>query len=711
MKKGLSILIFLFPILLSAQEVTNKIVVDQFGYRPQSKKVAVIRDPHTGFDASEAYSPGNNFVVINTQTKQQVFPVGTTQAPVQWNNGAIDASSGDKAWWFDFSAVTTEGTYYVLDVANNKKSFDFEIKDNVYQEILKQAMRSFFYQRSGYKKEAKYAGTEWADEASHMGPLQDLNCRSYDDKNNSAKERDVHGGWYDAGDYNKYTTWTANYVVELLRAYSERPEVWTDDYNIPESGNGTPDILDEVKWGIDHLIRLQNENGSTIAIIAEDGASPPSAASGQSFYGAANTSSTLSTAGAFAFASKVYRQLDEQYANDLLARAKKAWDWAVANPNVTWKNNDEAYGSKGIGAGQQETDDYGRLVYKLRAATFLLEATQDTQYKTFFENNYEQLGLIKHYFAHAFSDEEQDILLYYSQLPQASNAVSTKIIGRYTIAMNGTHQFQALDNQTDPYMAHLKDYTWGNNRQKSSQGLMYYDVLVYNIASDRNDDALAAAEDYLHYLHGVNPKNLVYLSNMYKFGGDNCVNQFYHSWFYDGTDWDEYGKSKYGPAPGFVVGGANPRYTKDACCPSGCGSPDNNAKCNAVDVSSLLNQPNQKSYLDFNTSWPLNSWTITENSGGYQTEYIRLISKFVEINKTVTSNAKPTSVPSSLYAYPNPTTGKLYIQNLNGKSWTLYDMVGQKVLSGNKSEANISNLLHGIYLLSAGDQVIKIVKK
>lgn len=197
---------------------------------------------------------------------------------------------------------------------------------------------------------------------------------------------------------------------------------------------------------------------------------------------------------------------------------------------------------------------------------------------------------------------------------------------------------------------------------------------------------------------------------MYEFGGDNCVNQFYHTWFFEGTDWDEYGKSKYGPAPGFVVGGANPRYSKDACCPNNCGGTTNNAKCNAIDVSSTLNQPDQKSYLDFNHSWPLNSWELTENSGGYQTEYIRLLSKFVEIDEVITTKEE-NSIVSSLSAYPNPTTGKLYIHGLNGKSWKLYNMMGQEILRGSSSEENIAHLSNGIYLLSTGDSVLKIVKK
>ncbi len=79
-------------------------------------------------------------------------------------------------------------------------------------------------------------GAGWTDAASFVGPLQDHHCRVYNDKNNAATERDVWGGWYDAGDLNKYTSWTAGYVESLLRAYAENPTIWSDDYNIPESG-------------------------------------------------------------------------------------------------------------------------------------------------------------------------------------------------------------------------------------------------------------------------------------------------------------------------------------------------------------------------------------------------------------------------------------------------------------------------------------------
>ena len=195
----------------------------------------------------------------------------------------------------------------MLDVEKNLRSFEFEISPAIYNGLLRHAVRTFFYQRVGFAKDAKYAGAAWADGASHLGPLQDKNARPYNEKNNAAKEVDVSGGWFDAGDYNKYTNWTANYVVDFMRAYLEAPDVWKDDYNIAESGNGIPDLLDEAKWGIDHLLKMQQNDGSVLSIVGLSHASPPSSATGQSLYGLVSTSATLNTAGAFALASKVYR--------------------------------------------------------------------------------------------------------------------------------------------------------------------------------------------------------------------------------------------------------------------------------------------------------------------------------------------------------------------------------------------------------------------
>ena len=311
-------------------------MVDQFGYLPGQQKIAVLRDPVTGFDNTEAFEPGATLRVVNTANNAVAF----TGSATAWNGGATDASSGDRAWLFDFSSVTAAGSYEILDVDRNVRSARFDIGANVYRPVLVQAVRTFFYQRAGHAKATPFAGAGWVDAASHLGPLQDANARRYDAAQDASTERDLRGGWYDAGDYKKYTSWTSEYIVGLLHAYTENPGIWTDDFNIPESGNGVPDLLDEVKWGVDHLVRLQNDDGSVLSIVGMAHASPPSSATGPSVYGRASTSATLSAAAAYAQAARVFGALNtpafNTYTAGLRTRAQEAAYRGYAVSSSEW---------------------------------------------------------------------------------------------------------------------------------------------------------------------------------------------------------------------------------------------------------------------------------------------------------------------------------------------------------------------------------------
>jgi hypothetical protein len=439
------------------------------------------------------------------------------------------------------------------------------------------------------------------------------------------------------------------------------------------------------------------------------------------------------------------------YATTLREAAEKAWDWAVTNPGVLFRNNDNTAGTAGLGAGQQETDDYGRLVAKLEAAVFLFEITGESKYKSFFEANYNQVHLLQWNFAYPFETSNQEILLYYTTLPDVTEGVVNTIKTAYKNAMNGGGEnFPAFYNAKDPYRAHIADYTWGSNATKGSQGLMYTDVITYNIDETKAGDAMQAAEGYLHYLHGVNPLNFVYLSNMYAYGADNGVNEFYHTWFGNGSaKWDRVGASTYGPAPGFVTGGPNPSYDRDGCCATNsCGG--SNAVCNSEDLTPPMGQPDQKSYKDFNTSWPLNSWSVTENSNGYQINYIRLLSKFVSANYDcsgtlngtaaydvcnrcsggntgITGETDPskcnetpvTDAEDDLVAIalkPNPTRGDLVIENLgNGAALVrIIDTRGKVVYTGaHISEAyiDLGTLAPGLYIVTVNRGRSQIVEK
>jgi endoglucanase len=620
------------------------IVVDQFGYLPNAQKIAVVRDPMQGFDADDSYTPGDTFELV----KDDVTDTVVFSGPItEWNGGNADTysnedernhASGDRAWWFDFSSVTADGDYYVRDPATGEISPTFTIDDDVYVEVLRQAMRIFFYQRAGHDKHAPYAEAAWADDASHLQDEEALLYSGTGEGSTPGTEKDLSGGWYDAGDYNKYTNWTADYVIGLLHAYLENPAAWGDDFNIPESGNGTPDIIDEVKWGIDSLIRLQTAtgNGSVLSIVDLDHDSPPSDANGVSRYGPANTSATLTTAAAFALGATVFAGLDvnttgtdDDYATQLQTKAIAAWDWAVANPAVFFQNNN---GTNNLGAGQQDVNAAGLVIKKLEASVYLFELTGDTDYRDYFDANYTQTDITDASpFANEFSEYMIHFLLYYANLPAATNSVETDIETKFVSAMNGGTVWGAINTETNPYRAPLLAYTWGSAGVKAGKGNMFYEEILYDLlhSGKTANDVKNVAARYIHYLHGVNPLGKVYLSNMGAYGAENSVDQFYHTWFSHGsTLWDSVSGSTHGPAPGFLVGGPNPSYDRDGCCNSTCGSTTNNNMC-LLRPSPPYNQPGQKSYADFNNSWPLNSWSVTENSNGYQIRYLRLLSKFV----------------------------------------------------------------------------------
>ncbi|MEM6638559.1 MAG: glycoside hydrolase family 9 protein [Pseudomonadota bacterium] len=611
------------------------IVIDQFGYRPAMRKVAVLRDPQVGFDADDAFTPGASLELVDANTGNAVLTAPATQ----WRDGATDATSGDRAWLFDFSEFTATGYYYVRDPEKRQQSPVFRIAEEVYRDVLTAAVRTFYFQRAGFAKTVPYVPAEWADAASHLGPGQDGVARRYDAPGDAATARDLRGGWYDAGDYNKYTNWTADYVISLLNTFRDYPAVFGDDTGIAESGNGVPDLVDETLYGIAWLERMQNADGAVLSIVGLDSdGSPPSEADGPSFYGTENTSATLTSASAFALASVVLRQLDAvrfgDRADALLARAQGAWDWADDNPSVIFRNNDAASGTVGLGAGQQEVDDGGRRDKKLSAAIYLAGATGETIYHQYVIDHVDDSKLVGGYYINAFENRPQRDLLYYAALPDADPAVSATILDRYKNAIEASQHWPKIDNGDDPYRAPLDPYTWGSNGVTAARGLLFEQQARDAIGTRDTAEARHAAAGFLHYLHGVNPLGLVYLSNMGGYGAERSVDTFYHSWFRDGSAlFDSVAESNYGPAPGFLVGGPNPFYNWDGCCPASCGSPDNNALCGLAAPSPPVAQPPKKSYAEFNDSWPLNSWQISENSNGYQVQYIRLLAAMVAASK------------------------------------------------------------------------------
>ena len=594
-------------------DLTTRIHIDQFGYLTESDKVAIISDPQVGFNSAENYTPGNTFQLIDNTTGDIVY----SDVLSLWNDGITHDQSGDKGWWFDFSEVTAPGEYYILDVDNNNKSYNFEIKDEVYQDVMQAAVKMFYYNRCNMAKEAPYADANWIDDNNFLNPLQDASCRYVNDQNNSSLEKDLSGGWFDAGDYNKYVTFATDVIHNLLYAYQENPAVFGDNWNIPESGNNIPDLLDEVIWELEWLEKMMNEDGSVHIKMgsinySDNALAPPSANMDQRFYGPTCSAASISVAGMFANAALIFQNIPElnAYATTLEEKAISCFAYALAL--LETNDLDLACDDGTIKAGDADWSVEVQREYALLAALQLYELTEDNLYGNYIINNITDAEYVNNGWWGPYKNAVSEAVLRYTTLSIADPNTSSTIINSIT-----PHVSQDWDgfygyNDNDLYRSYMPDwsYHWGSNMTKAHYGVLNAIIAKYNINPSNNESYLQKASEHLHYFHGTNPMGIVYLSNMYAYGADHSANEIYHTWFNDGTDYDHALTSLYGPAPGFLSGGPNKDYSY-----SGLNPP--------------YGQPEQKSYLDFNTGFPESSWEITEPAIYYQAAYIRLLSAFV----------------------------------------------------------------------------------
>jgi len=651
---------------------SNFIKVDQFGYLPNASKVAVISDPQIGYNASDAFTPGGTYQLREFTSGNVVF----SGNPQTWNGGATHAQSGDRGWWFDFSGVTAPGTYYVYDVTNNVRSYEFEINNDVYNAALQAATRMFYYNRSGVAKVAPYAEGNWTYNGAAF-QQQDSNCRFYLTPDDASTAKDLDGGWFDAGDFNKYITFANRPVHDLLWAYRENPTVFGDNWNIPESGNGMPDVLDELKWELDWMFKMNNADGSTHikmgSISHNDNAqTPPDLNTDPRYYGPVCSSASIAVAGMFAHAAQVFQGVSGMngFAQELRNRAETSWNYvlpALNNNQLSTTCDDQV-----IKAGDADWAIHTQRERALSAAIYLFELTGNNTYNQYIINNigdaFQQIT--NNYWDHYMMPLNDALLLY----PSLSNADNTTVnLINNSIQSNASGNFNDLygfDANVDLYRAQMFQYGWGSNREISAIGALNQLLIKRGINSGSHAAYQQRTEEMAHYIHGVNPLGITYLTNMYNLGGDNCANEMYHDWFKNESIWDNVFTSN-GPAPGYLVGGANPTFSLPNISPPG-------------------SQPAQKSYLDYNTGYlpagspePHNSWEISEPSITYQGAYVRLMAFLSTGNGT----SCPLAGTSCYDGDPN-TTNDVHDGNCNCINSSSCPPIGTSCDDGNPNTAN-----------------------
>ena len=301
--------------------------------------------------------PGKNVPAIKVDTvgypsgwpKMAVFNVNPKGAVIKTEKGkvaykvkaadihsfGVDPASKDPVWQVDFSALSAADRYYFQ--AGKAKSDPFSIGLGLYEEALQASIKSFYYQRCRTALTEPFA--KWKDHSyTRRGPCHahaevGWDMADYPQKKNKFV---MDAGWHDAGNFDMYVCSTAPTCQAILLAYERHPELFKSmNLNIPESGNGTPDILNECRWGLRWVLCMQDKNGGFHARDAVFDWSPTGPADEDNktrWVAGVGTVSTAKACAALALAARVYAPFDAVFAKRCGEVAQKGWDFLQGHP-------------------------------------------------------------------------------------------------------------------------------------------------------------------------------------------------------------------------------------------------------------------------------------------------------------------------------------------------------------------------------------------
>ena len=332
--------------------ITGSVKANHVGYLPMRPKYGYIGnflgavdndivvlpiDRAPTFEIREAHS--NQVVFAGTATLRQSLSTYNCNGTYTIPDPSVDKRwAGEKVYSCDFSAMTQSGEYY-LYAPGFGRSYSFKIGEDTYDEAYRTVMRSLYLNRCGIELSPSYAG-QWAR------PI----CHAADGVVHSSQTASpLYGGeivgstiacprgWHDAGDYGKYVASSAQPVNDLFVAYEMYPQKFPDGFNnIPESGNGIPDVLDEVKWEMDWLLSMQAPDGGVFFKVVTTNWPNwmPQNDNATRWITEKTTHATAMACAMYAAASRIYRPFLPVYADTCMAKARRAWAWLEAHPNT-----------------------------------------------------------------------------------------------------------------------------------------------------------------------------------------------------------------------------------------------------------------------------------------------------------------------------------------------------------------------------------------
>lgn len=580
------------------------IKVNQVGYTCNGNKNAKV----SCFKKFGSLS-GKRFEIVNQETEEVVFSDVLSDATTDTK------ISGEDIYEINFNSVTQQGTYYIRipdanlnvsaltprDKENNLKtdtliSVTFKIGDDIYNEMLSDMSKYYYYQRQGLDLQEKYA-QQFARENLHPN---DISVKRWSDRNNlSAETFDVSQGWYDAGDYGKYVSPAATSVENLLLAYELFPQEFEKiNPNIPETDktsdlySNAPAILSEIKWELDMLLKLEhsNKDGSFyVAANYKDGTMyiEDTLYSTSDYNSSAKETdlrshlATVDMSAMLAHAYIVYKDIPEysDFAEQCLETSIRAWNWA--NNPVNEKHMSIGAGNRTYTFTQEDLDRsmYWAAGTLFRASKF---ANKDcSEYENYLISNCENENVNTCFTGNSlgYSHKGRSFLGFFHYLYQNDNP-SNQIKAVFS-------KFEPWRNRILNYDSFGTDYPewgywWGSNMVLAQSSItLFLGSVVLEGIDNIPIEVLNSNQSAFNYLLGVNPISFSYVSGY----GENSVKNIYSAIYSKDAKLTPYQCPK-----GYVTEGANSSNNRH------------------------LSKYNGKCYMDSDAEWTTNENTIYGNA-------------------------------------------------------------------------------------------------
>lgn len=514
--KALPTLLLLLALCASGIKVAaaQEVFLNHFGFLPYGSKIAIV--PNVA---------GAEFWLVSASSQAEVLRGPLSQAS-EWGPSRSTVKVAD------FTAFNKPGRYK-LRVDGLGDSQVFTIGEQLYDELIPLVAKSFYLHRAGIPIESQYA-QQFKRPAGHpdllLYPLQ-----------SSSTDRgalsSVPKGWFAAGDYDKHTVNTAFAVYFLLQAYSADADYFGRlNLNIPESRNELPDVLDEIVWGLDWLMAMQDSDGGVFQRVGakQAGTGLPSQQSASRYVYAKSSSATLFFAAVSAHAARVLseQKVLPQYREKLLAAAQRAWQWADKNPRTLF-TQPAGVKSQVFAWANDDLDDE-----RAWAAAELAHASGQTKYLKTIKTLSTELNL---------QWQHLDSLAWLSLLNNRDAPNKLRKQAKQAI-------IAAADRWVSAYWAsgylvplEQEDFVRGSNYIAINRAFLLLKAQQINDRIEYRD----AARALFDYLLGRNPLALSYLTGVAK----NAPTQ--------PRDWlSQYDKIK-SPIPGLLVGGPVAQTTEN----------------------------------------------------------------------------------------------------------------------------------------------------